>query len=190
MRKTMYYQDQYMGYNINCGPNKPCYLAIIERLFETVEISTTSFTRPIGFHVRYRISNSAKRNTVTDRLNKHYSLKSSHRKKEQTFSPLWVRVTENDPDQDGQHYHLAIILDGRNATRASLAFLFADLFKSNLIEDYKIIPHKDPEHKGGVNLKSNTGKREYFYWLSYIAKVRTKDNIDQTFSSSRLSKAA
>jgi hypothetical protein len=45
----------------------------------------------------------------------------------------------------------------------------------------------EKEYKHGVCLQSEIGKAHFFHWLSYIAKVNTKNNISQTYSTSRLS---
>lgn len=190
MKKKEYYQATYMSFDINCGPKKPCYLGILSSLFERIQISKKLFSQPIGFHVRIRLRENVDIRSITDRLNKHYQLKTKHRKVEHTFKPLWVRVSEHDPDQDGYHHHLAIILDRKKARKLGLHNLFSQLKEDKFLGDYKIIPSDLPKYKNGVPLKDHEGIANYFYWLSYIAKSRTKENIHQTFSSSRLKTSA
>jgi hypothetical protein len=190
MKKTEYRKESYMGYKINCSQTLPCYLGILSDLFERTKIAQRTFTRPLGFHVRYRLKDNVDPRLVTDRLNKFYTLKSKHRLEKHTFSPLWVKAFEYDPDQDDHHCHLAIILEGRVATGVSLNTFFDKLVKQGLLENRKVISAYDPRFKKGVDLKTEEGVAYYFEWLSYIAKVRSKEFITQTHSSNRLKRSA
>lgn len=190
MGKKEYFKESYMGYNINCSDNKPCYLGILNAIFERIQLARETYSRPIGFHVRIRLKDGISPREITDRLNKHYTLPSKHRLRQNTFKPIWVRALENDPDDDGYHYHFALILDGRKSTRGSVHNLMAKLVEDGFINDYIIIPPDNPAYKGAIPLKGEAGMAEYFYWLSYIAKSRTKEFIPGTFRGSRIKRAA
>lgn len=190
MKKKEYYKETYMGYEINCSRTRPCYLGILDAIFERIQVAQKIYSKPAGFHVRLRLKAGVSPRDITDRLNKLYSIPSKHRQLSNTFKPIWVRVSEHDPDDDGYHHHLAIILDYRKATKASLPCFFAKLKRNEFIEDYKIIEPKKPKYKIEVSLEDEDGVANYFYWLSYIAKSRTKEFIYQTFKGSRINQAS
>jgi len=186
MIKREHSKGTYMGYAINCSPSKPSYLAILSDLFERIQVSKETFTRPLGFHIRYRLKDSVDDRLVSDRLNKYFSNPSKHRKAQNTFKPIWLQVREVDPNRDGEHRHMALVIDGKKATRRSLCTFFANLMKKGFLDNYCIPKPDEPEYKDGVCLKSEEGIACFFYWLSYIAKVRTKEFIRQTYSVAKL----
>ncbi|PXX92242.1 hypothetical protein DIT71_03275 [Marinobacter vulgaris] len=190
MQKKVYYKDSYMSYKINCDDRNPCYLGILSCLLTHLNYSINRFYEPIGYHIRIRPKNGIDNRSITDRLNKFYSKPNKHRKKAHTFDPVWVKVQEMDPDQDGYHMHLAVILDLNKAKRISLDYFCSNLLKNNIIDSYLVIEPDLPTDRKGVLLKNEGGFARYFYWLSYIAKSRTKEFTPQTFSSSRLDKAS
>lgn len=187
MRKKMYYEDTYKGYPIKCETNYPCYAAILSKLFEVIQVSKNKYTRPIGFHVRYRLNDSTDGRIVTDKINKYFKNTKAGRKKPNTFKPYWIKVSELDPDQDGSHQHMAIVIDGKKATKLSLHCFFSDLMKRGYLDNYLVIPAKEKTYASGVNLEDEKGVSYFFHWLSYIAKVNSKEFISQTYSSARLS---
>jgi hypothetical protein len=157
-----------------------------ERLIDLVEFSTKKFKIPMGFHLRIRLSDDYPIQAVLDRLCKAYSRPGKRRKKENTFRPLYLWTMENDPNDDGNHYHIAFIIDLKKAKMASVHALLAKLEKCGLIADKKVI-----EATIGGNsiyhLIDRRGKELYIEWLSYICKVRTKENLrGRTWGSSRI----
>ena len=190
MKKKEYYKESYMTYSINCSKTLPCYTAILSALFDRIKIAQNQFTRPRAFHVRFRLKDGIGSRTVTDRLNKYYGLKRKGRLAVNTFKPLWVRASELDPDQDGYHSHLAIILEGKKAEKAGLDGFFAKLKSEGLLENYQVVPPYDLKYKNGVDLKTEEGVAYYFRWISYIAKTRSKEFIGQTYNSNRLKRSA
>lgn len=190
MGKKEYFKESYMGYEINCSDTKPCYLGILNAIFERIQLAKESYSKPVGFHLRLRLEEGVSPRDVTDRLNKLYCLPSKHRRTQNTFKPIWVRTLEHDPDDDGYHYHFAIILDSRKATMGSLHHFVAKMKKKGFIASHKLVTPYNPRFKRGVPLWTEEGVQEYFYWLSYIAKSRTKEFIPETFRASRLSRAA
>jgi hypothetical protein len=190
MEKKKYYKESYMGYSINCSNTLPCYTGILSHLFDRIKIAQIEFTRPLGFHVRFRLKDGTDPRILTDRLNKYYTLKRKGRKISNTFKPIWVKASELDPDQDGNHIHLAIILEGKKATKKSLDSFSAKLKKDGYLENYSVILPDDLKFQKGVNLNTEEGIAYYFEWLSYIAKVRSKEFIGQTYSLSRMKRSA
>lgn len=99
------------------------------------------------------------------RLNTYYE-------REFGYKPHRVTVKEDDPTDDGIHYHAAMIIDGKLNTVLSINYFFAELQKKGFLVDYNVItPDSDPH---GLQLNDELGRDQFFYWLSYIAKVRTK----------------
>ncbi|WP_417448482.1 hypothetical protein [Idiomarina abyssalis] len=186
MKKKIYYGESYEGYPIKCNTNYPCYEEILAKLLRVIQVSKSRYVRPIGFHIRYRVKNSVDGRVVTDRLNKCFRNKNSGRMLKHTFSPCWLKVTEEDLLRDGEHHHLALIIEGKYATHASLHCLFAKLQKKYL-QNYEIIKAWDESYASGVDLRTDKGVTYFFNWLSYIAKSNTKESIKQTYSTSRLS---
>jgi hypothetical protein len=186
MRKKKYYKKTYMEYPIKCEVNYPCYLGILSKLMKVIQVGKLKYTRPIGFHIRYRLKDSVDGRVVTDRLSKYLSTPGPHRKKSNTFKPYWLKVSELDPDQDGLHHHMALIIDGKKAKKASLHCFFANLKKNGYLDNYFIVEPHDEMYTAGVCLKQESGVAYFFNWLSYIAKVSSKDFIHQTYSSSRV----
>lgn len=186
MKRKEYRKETYRGYSINCGPTKPCYSAILKNLLQIIDFSREKYARPVGFHIRYRLRDSVDGRVVTGKLKKYFSNSSRYRKPSNTFNPYWLKVSELDPDQDGWHEHIALVIDRKKAKKGSIHVFFADLMKKGYLENYIIIDNENPAYKEGVCLKSEKGIAHYFRWISYIAKTRTKEFTPQTHSYSRL----
>jgi hypothetical protein len=179
------------GYELNNSENYlGVYVEPFLRLIEVVEHSTEVFSRPQGYHLRFRLADGVSIATLVDRLTKNYSRPGRGRKKENTFKPLFLWACESDPnyrffDDDGvsrpgagHHYHMAVLLDGRKASPTSLHALRTKLLKLGLVLDMAVIPTMTPEGKGYFkSLNSQLGREEYVFWLSYICKVRTKASL-------------
>lgn len=186
MKKRKYYEETFKTYPIKCEADYPCYLAILSKLLEVIHVSKDKYTRPLGFHVRYRLNDSTDGRVVTDKLNKYYSNTKSRRKKPNTFKPYWIKVSELDPDQDGSHQHMALVIDGKKAKKLSLQYFFSDLMDKGYLDNYLIIPADEQAYISGVNLDDEKGVAYFFHWLSYISKVNSKEFISQTYSTARL----
>jgi len=81
MIKREHSKGTYMGYAINCSPSKPCYLAILSDLFERIQVSKETFTRPLGLPHPVPLEDSVDDRLVSDRLNKYFSNPSKHTEK-------------------------------------------------------------------------------------------------------------
>lgn len=84
---------------------------------------------------------------------------------------------------DGVHYHMAIVIEGRCDTKLSLQHFLADLKKKGCLSDYKVIsPRSEP---AGQNLSNEKERDHFFFWLSYLAKEETKNSGEQSISRSK-----
>lgn len=211
---TVYKEQELKGFKLNNPSSYPgVYLEPTKRLIELVEQSVESFVRPIGFHIRFRLSPGRTISELTDWLAKAYSRPrpKKGRKKENTFRPLYLWTYENDPNhkdndpdgfrfQSGFHHHMALILDGHKATERSVHTLKTELLKAGLVLSLKVVAVEDDgetydEPKAySMDLSQEDGREAYVYWLSYICKVRTKEGFfgtrQRVWDGSRLPKQA
>lgn len=172
----MYTDTTFKGLKINCNKKKPTNQKILESLYVMTFTSANELKRPIGCHIRTRLSKKMSATEFSSRLSTYFRRKSG-------YLPLRISVLENDPLQGGQHYHHALIIDNKHDTYLSIHYFLADLRKRGFLHDYSIQKHKDAPH--GLNLTEDYNKEKFFYWLSYIAKTRTKKENSQIYSASR-----
>lgn len=213
---TVYKEQDLKGFKLNNPIKCPgVYLEPATRLIELVEHSIEAFSRPEGYHLRFRLDDGVTISKLTDRICKAYTRPGTSRQSDNTFKPLLLWACENDPDYtywdeegilrhgEGDHYHVAVILDERKATAQSLHTLRTKFLRMGLVKDMAVIPTKDngedrtqpPKsayERYGMELKTATGRADYIFWLSYICKVRTKESFigtgQRVWDGSRLSK--
>ncbi|WP_342653409.1 hypothetical protein [Pseudomonas sp. F3-2] len=162
--KGSYNQDRFMGVKINCSESTPSRVNIIEPLYVMIYKSSKRLKRPLGFHVRVRFTAKMDMRSFGARLAGHYSRKYG-------YLPLRVSAREDDP-QDGVHYHMAVIIDGKVSTKRGLARLLHQLQEKGFLNDYKVITPNDSCF--GLALTYERDMDKFFDWLSYIGKNETK----------------
>lgn len=153
-----------MGKAINCSTNRKTTTNVLESIYVMTYRTSQKFNRPIGVHIRVRLTPKMDLRSFSSRLNKNY--------KKYGYNPIRVTVKEDDPDNDGVHYHAAIVIEGKYNTPLSLNAFFAKLKRNNYLADYSIINEED--HPYGLSLNSECNRDRFFKWLSYLAKTRTK----------------
>ncbi|MGZ7456823.1 hypothetical protein ACXPVS_08385 [Pseudomonas sp. Ma2-10] len=105
-------------------------------------------------------------------------------KRKSDYVPMRLMVVEYDEGGEGLHYHVAIILDDRWDRRSSLEHFMARLFTGGFLANYEVIcPDIDPF---GHHLWTLEEKDSYFEWMTYLAKVATKADTGQVWSSCRV----
>jgi hypothetical protein len=170
-----YTEDNFKGTGINCNHRRPTNRKILALLYVMIYESSNILSRPFGYHVRVRFTSKMNAQSFSARFTGYYKRKSN-------YNPLRVCTAETDPDQNGFHYHYAIILDHRHDTIGSLRYLMGELKKAGFVYDYHIKGHVDAPWGLPLNTPDNLAK--YMYWLSYIAKTKTKPQGRQTYSAS------
>lgn len=210
---TVYKEQELNGYELNNPINYPgVFHEPASRLIEIVEHSVEAFSRPRGYHLRFRLSPDRTISEFTDLLTKAYSRPGRSRKRESTFKPLLLWTCENDPNYQywgddglrhygtGNHYHMALVLDGRKARDKSVHTLRTKFLAAGLVLDMAVIPVNDngedyaKPQSGKVaysmDIDVQAGKEAYVYWMSYICKVRTKERLigssQRIWSSSKI----
>ncbi|MGY2260839.1 hypothetical protein [Pseudomonas sp. SDO55104_S430] len=174
--KEHYFQDRFMGVPIKCDSSYPSLRKILEALYVLVYETTKMFSRPRGYHVRVRFTEKMTSRTFSARLATFYKRKSG-------YIPFRLTVEEYDGEGDGLHHHFCLILDDRQDRRASIERLMSDLFSGGFLENYKVIcPDRDAY---GHHIRTLEDKDSYFTWMTYLAKVATKADIGQVWSSCR-----
>lgn len=162
-----------MGKTIKCGRSIPSKSNILEALYVMTYQSSKCLRLPLGFHVRVRFTKNMNMKKFSARLTTHY-------KRKWGYKPLRVSVKEDDPRDNGVHYHIAIILDGKINTKKSLQYFLALLQQSGFLNDYKVIPPYS--NSNGLKLHNEILMDQYFEWMSYLAKENTKVKSEQAVS--------
>ncbi|RZI23126.1 hypothetical protein [Pseudomonas orientalis] len=168
-----YNQDHFMGKKVKCNMVLSSRLNILEALYVMTYRSAQCFRCPLGFHIRVRFTERMDMRSFSARLTTHYQ-------RNFDYNPLRVTVKEDDPDDDGVHYHIAIVIDGKINKKKSIQHFLAELKTGNFLHDYKVIPPTSNQH--GQNLNSRNERDEYLEWMSYLAKTKTKKSQAQSIS--------
>lgn len=165
-----------MGVPVKCGTDYPSLINIIEALYVMVYGCAEVYTRQRGYHVRLRFTKKMDSRTFSARLSTFFKRKSG-------YVPLRLTVVEFDKDEEGLHYHFAIILNDSVDRMSSLQRFMARLFAGGFLADYKVIrPDLDAY---GHHLRTIEEKDGYFNWMSYLAKTATKPESGQVWSPCR-----
>lgn len=170
---STYNQDHFMGKKVKCDTALTSRLNILEALYVMTYRSTQCFKCPLGFHIRVRFTEHMDMRSFSARFTTHY-------RRNFGYNPLRVSVKEDDPDDEGLHYHIAIVIDGKINKKKSIQHFLAELKTGNFLHDYKVIPPTSNQH--GQNLNSRDERDEYLEWMSYLAKTKTKKPHAQSIS--------
>jgi hypothetical protein len=170
---TEYELTSFMGKPINCNANRPCVLKQVEEIYVLCNLSDIVFKSPLGFHLRFRLSDGTSVAKFSAMLTKHF--------KKYGYVPL--RYTVKEMDETGAHYHVAIVIEGKKNKKSSLSHLMAKLQKAGYLNDYQVI---SPDgYPFGMPLQEQKYKDAYFKWMSYLAKTKTKAIGKQSCSPSK-----
>lgn len=168
-----YNQDHFMGKKVKCNIALTSRSNILEALYVMTYRSTQRFRCPLGFHIRVRFTEKMDMRSFSARLTTYY-------RRNFNYNPLRVSVKEDDPDDDGIHYHIAIVIEGKLNKKKSIQHFLAKLKSEDFLKDYKVIPPRTNPHGQTLNCKSE--QDEYFEWMSYLAKTKTKIVQKQSIS--------
>jgi hypothetical protein len=175
-KENHHFLNRFMGVSVKCDLAYPSLIKIIEALYVMVYGCTKAYTRQRGYHVRLRFTEKMDSRKFSARLSTFFKRKSD-------YIPLRLTVVEFDEDEEGLHYHFAIILNDRLDRRSSLQRFMAQLFAGGFLANYEVVcPHIDAY---GHHLRTLEEKDSYFEWMTYLAKVSTKAENGQVWSPCR-----
>jgi len=172
-----YSQNKFMGLSVKCDTDYPSLIKILEALYVMVYGCTKVYARQRGHHVRLRFTEKMDSRKFSARISTFFKRKSG-------YVPLRLTVVECDEDEEGLHYHYAVILNDRLDRKSSLEHFMAQLLASGFLSNYQVIcPDIDPY---GHHLRALEERDSYFEWMSYLAKVATKADTGQVWSPCRV----
>lgn len=177
--------SKYRDYKVQ---NKEYNLVWLDKLLLLLDSAKQEMVKPHVLHIRFKLADGVKLRKVTDRLDKHLTTSKARGAEDSRYrnaKPKCLWKKEVNHDQDGLHYHLAIVIDQWkvNSPYWTLYTYFHKMRDEGLINDFSILkavlgsrldavtgkeveslPLKDKD-------RDNTAKA--VYWLSYLAKTET-----------------
>lgn len=176
MNKTVV-SNEYGGYILpktDRNTNKPMefYTTYLDRLILLVNTACLTMYKPHAIHLRIKLQDGIQLKPVLDRLSKAVTNKAKSK-------PMYMVKRETDSTQDGEHYHIAYIVEQSQAK--SPCYLLDKALKlcvkNKLIKHFRILKanlNAVWQEKEEVNsLPLLQYKEKALYWLSYLCKVRS-----------------
>lgn len=153
------------------------YTAYLDKLILLVETACLTMYKPHAIHLRLKLQDGIQLKLVLDRLNKAVTNKSKSK-------PMYMVKREIDSTQDGEHYHIAYIVDQYRVKSPcvlldkTLSRCVENTLELKLVKDYTIrkanLNAVWQEEKHEVpSLELLKYKEKALYWLSYLCKVRS-----------------
>lgn len=149
------------------------YTSYLDKLILLVETACLTMYKPHAIHLRLKPQDGIQLKLVLDRLNKAVSNKAQSK-------PMYMVKRELDSTQDGEHYHIAYIVDQYRVKSPCklLDKTLARCVENELVKHYTILKAnlnavwQDEKHE--VNsLELLKYKDKGVFWLSYLCKVRS-----------------
>lgn len=181
MNKTVV-SNEYGGYILpktDRNTNKPMefYTTYLDRLILLVETACLTMYKPHVMHLRLKLQEGIQLKLVLDRLNKAVTNKSKSK-------PMYMVKRELDSTQDGEHYHIAYIVDQYRVKSPcvlldkALKRCVENTLELKLVKDYAIrkanlnaVWQEDKHEVPSLELLKY--KEKALYWLAYLCKVRS-----------------
>lgn len=153
------------------------YTAYLDKLILLVETACLTMYKPHAIHLRLKLQDGIQLKLVLDRLNKAVTNKSKSK-------PMYMVKREIDSTQDGEHYHIAYIVDQYRVKSPcdlldkALKRCIENTLELKLVKHYTILKANLnavwQEDKHEVNsLPLLKYKQKGVYWLAYLCKVRS-----------------
>ena len=149
------------------------YTAYLDKLILLVETACLTMYKPHAIHLRLKLQDGIQLKLVLDRLNKAVTNKSKSK-------PMYMVKREIDSTDDGEHYHIAYIVD---QYRAKSPYNLLDKTLGRCVENELVLHYRIrkanlnavwQEEKHEVHsLELLKYKEKALYWLSYLCKVRS-----------------
>ena len=153
------------------------YTAYLDKLILLVETACLTMYKPHVMHLRLKLQDGIQLKLVLDRLNKAVTNKSKSK-------PMYMVKRELDATQDGEHYHIAYIVDQYRVKSPcdlldkALKRCVENTLELKLVKHYTILKAnlnavwQEETHE--VNsLELLKYKEKALYWLAYLCKVRS-----------------
>jgi hypothetical protein len=166
--------DSYILPKTDRNTNTPMvfYTSYLDKLILLVETACLTMYKPHAIHLRLKLQDGIQLKLVLDRLNKAVTNKSKSK-------PMYMVKRELDATQDGEHYHIAYIVDQARVKSPCVLLdkTLARCVENELVEHYDI-PKANLnavwQEKEEVNsLPLLQYKEKALYWLAYLCKVRS-----------------
>ena len=153
------------------------YTAYLDKLILLVETACLTMYKPHVMHLRLKLQDGIQLKLVLDRLNKAVTNKSKSK-------PMYLVKREIDATQDGEHYHIAYIVDQAQVKSPcklldkAIKRCVENTLELKLVKDYAIrkanLNAVWQEEKHEVpSLELLNYKEKALYWLAYLCKVRS-----------------
>jgi hypothetical protein len=152
------------------------YTAYLDKLILLVETACLTMYKPHVMHLRLKLQDGIQLKLVLDRLNKAVTNKSKSK-------PMYMVKREIDATQDGEHYHIAYVIDQYRVKSPydlldkALKRCVENTLELKLVKDYSIRKanlNAVWQEKEEVNsLPLLQYKEKALYWLAYLCKVRS-----------------
>lgn len=149
------------------------YTSYLDKLILLVETACSTMYKPHALHLRLKLQDGIQLKLVIDRLNKAVGNKAQSR-------PMYMVKREIDSTDDGEHYHIAYIVD---QYRAKSPYNLLDKTLGRCVENELVLHYSIrkanlnavwQEEKHEVHsLELLKYKEKALYWLSYLCKVRS-----------------
>ncbi len=153
------------------------YTAYLDKLILLVETACLTMYKPHAIHLRLKLQDGIQLKLVLDRLNKAVTNKSKSK-------PMYMVKRELDSTQDGEHYHIAYIVDQYRVKSPcdlldkALKRCVENTLELKLVKHYTILKAnlnavwQEETHE--VNsLELLKYKEKGMFWLAYLCKVRS-----------------
>lgn len=173
--------NNYRGYELprkdrKTGLPAVFYTSYLDKLILLVETACLTMYKPHVMHLRLKLQDGIQLKLVLDRLNKAVTNKSKSK-------PMYMVKREIDSTQDGEHYHIAYIVDQYRVKSPydlldkALKRCVENTLELKLVKDYSIRKanlNAVWQEKEEVNsLPLLQYKEKALYWLAYLCKVRS-----------------
>ena len=167
--------DSYILPKTDRNTNTPMvfYTSYLDKLILLVETACLTMYKPHALHLRLKLQDGIQLKLVIDRLNKAVGNKAQSR-------PMYMVKREIDSTDDGEHYHIAYIVD---QYRAKSPYNLLDKTLGRCVENELVLHYRIrkanlnavwQEEKHEVNsLELLKYKDKGVYWLAYLCKVRS-----------------
>lgn len=149
------------------------YTSYLDKLILLVETACLTMYKPHAIHLRLKLQDGIQLKLVLDRLNKAVGNKAQSR-------PMYMVKREIDSTDDGEHYHIAYIVD---QYRAKSPYDLLDKTLGRCVENELVLHYtilkanlnavwQDEKHEVG-SLPLLQYKNKGVFWLAYLCKVRS-----------------
>ena len=202
MRQTITYSNEFEGFPINAKEGQGCYLSALSKIRSHLKYMTESYTRVtlIRFDLRFPEGyiNALDNSNI---IRFHDSLETYYRRKGITMKFFWAREQSRKSIYNNRfHYHCYILLDGHRIRKANKVIERANILWKhalgiNVNDPCKLIHICNFKETGHWEVRLEKKNQNFtrlaydcHYWLSYLAKVNTKENgPHRNFGGSMLS---